>query len=183
MSSPGGEHEASLEVTELRRQVDALRRALAEEALQQPSQQPPGQCPRLHGRAVHLCHPLRTVSGDAEIGCSGARYSIIYPLQKVKAKTLDFFALVGYTLTMNRGATIKMTRNRVGQLAQARGWDLKELLGRIRDAGKDRDISPDTVRRLFQNPTHIGNWASIEILAQVFGVKPTDMVEDVPEGK
>jgi PAS domain S-box-containing protein len=33
MSSPGGEHEASPEVTELRRQVDALRRALAEEAL------------------------------------------------------------------------------------------------------------------------------------------------------
>jgi hypothetical protein len=76
-----------------------------------------------------------------------------------------------------------MTRNRVKQLAEGKGWDLKELLGRIRDAGKDREISPDTVRRLFQNPSHIGNWASIEVLAQVFGVKPTDMVEDVPEGK
>lgn len=76
-----------------------------------------------------------------------------------------------------------MTRNRVKKLADARGWSLKELWGQIRDAREHENVSQSTVGRLYREPNHIGNWASIEALARVFGVKPTDMVEDVPEGK
>lgn len=72
-----------------------------------------------------------------------------------------------------------MTRNRVRQLAEARGWDLKELQGRIRDAKLDRKISADLVRQLFQDSNHVGQWSKMEILAQVFGVKATELIEDV----
>lgn len=76
-----------------------------------------------------------------------------------------------------------MTRNRVKYWADQKGWDVQEIFRQA--AIMNIKIALSTVYRLYGEPDYIGNRTSLEALARVFGLRYTDMIEDVevPEQK
>ncbi len=72
-----------------------------------------------------------------------------------------------------------MTRNRVKQLAEQRGWTSTDL---YREAIIKRiAIGQSTVERLYAEPDYMASIKSLEALARVFGVAVTELIEDIPD--
>jgi hypothetical protein len=69
------------------------------------------------------------------------------------------------------------TRNRVRYWADQRGWDVQEIFRQA--VLVNIKIALSTVYRLYGEPDYIGNRTSLEALARVFGLRYTDMIEDV----
>lgn len=70
-----------------------------------------------------------------------------------------------------------MTRNRVKYWADQRDWDAQEIYRQALMKGEKIGLS--TIYRLYSEPEHLGNRTSLESLARVFGLRYTDMIEDV----
>lgn len=70
-----------------------------------------------------------------------------------------------------------VTHNRVRYWADQRGWTKEELFGYAK-LGKE-SIGKSTIDRFYTDPGYLGNHASLEAIARVFGLRYSDMIVDV----